>query len=399
MATEIQRKDHLLECIRSGLKLHTAYTSSSILGDRSKYVGMSDIGSYMTCPRMAVLHKFQPKNSDNLQKLLTLQRGHWFENGIADALAALNLPFVRQLEIAVDNDGCPVRAHLDFVLVSVRPRPTVRVLEVKSCTRLPDTLYASYEVQVYGQISMLNRYWNTPSFNLKDSEGNPLFSRLTFPQAVKALWGVAFPEDPEQVDMEAWVLALSMTDATAFGPYLPDDSILNACLGYARDIWQIQEIFQRGELDMDGLPAASGFHPLCSCCDASSDCPKFIGVDHPELESSLDELMHWKEARSALDEKIREREGMMKEWYAHADIQGRWIEAGTTRFRVTQSPGRRTLDRDSLAGELTELFHDGGMDDVDVYSLMARHEKISAPSTRLFINKTNEQEKTHGVQV
>ena len=49
----------------------------------------------------------------------------------------LNLPFVRQLEIAVDNDGCPVRAHLDFVLVSVRPRPTVRVLEVKSCTRLP----------------------------------------------------------------------------------------------------------------------------------------------------------------------------------------------------------------------------------------------------------------------
>ena len=72
------------------------------------------------------------------------------------------------------------------------------------------------------------------------------------------------------------------------------------------------------------------------------------------------------------------------------------IEAGTTRFRVTQSPGRRTLDKDSLAGELTELFHDGGMDDVDVYSLMARHEKISAPSTRLFINKTNKQEKTHG---
>ena len=166
MATEIQRKDRLLECIRSGLELHTAHTSSSILGDRSKYVGMSDIGSYMTCPRMAVLHKFQPQNSDNLQKLLTLQRGHWFEDGIAKALSALNLPAVRQLEIAVDNDGCPVRAHLDFVLVSVQPCPTVRVLEVKSCGRLPDTLYASYEAQAYGQISMLNRYWNTPSFNL-----------------------------------------------------------------------------------------------------------------------------------------------------------------------------------------------------------------------------------------
>ena len=210
---------------------------------------------------------------------------------------------------------------------------------------------------------------------------------------------MAFPENPAQVDMEAWVLALSMTDATAFGPYLPNESILNACLSNARDIWQIQEQFQRGELEVDGLPVPSGFHPLCSCCDASSDCPKFAGVAHPELESSLTELTHWKDERSVLDEKIREREGMMKEWYAHADIQGRWIEAGSTRFRVTQSPGRRTLDRDSLAGELVELFHVGSMDDVDVPALIARHEKIGAPSSRLFINTTNRQEKSNGIQV
>ena len=394
------RNEALLDLIRRGLVISGEHQRQAILGERLSYVGMSDIGQFIQCPRVSIIHRFSLQKADeNLSRTLTLQRGHWFEDGVAKALSALNLPFVRQLEIAVDNDGCPVRAHLDFVLVSVRPRPTVGVLEVKSCTRLPDTLYASYEVQVYGQISMLNRYWNTPSFNLKDSEGNPLFSRLTFPQAVKALWGVAFPEDPEQVDMEAWVLALSMTDATAFGPYLPNDSLLNACLSNAKEMWKMQEQVQRGEQDMDGLPTASGFHPLCSCCDASSDCPKFIGVVHPELESSLDELMHWKDARSALDEKIREREGMMKEWYARADRQGRWIETGSTRFRVMQSPGRRTLDRDSLAGELVELFHDGGMDDVDVPALIARHEKIGAPSVRLFINTTNKQEKTHGLQV
>ena len=160
------RSQKLLEIITKGLSQYSLDNTQAQLGNRAEYVGMSDIGSYMTCPRMAVLHKFQPQNSDNLQKLLTLQRGHWFEDGIAKALSALNLPAVRQLEIAVDNDGCPVRAHLDFVLVSVQPCPTVRVLEVKSCAKLPDTLYASYETQVYGQISMLNRYWNTPSFNL-----------------------------------------------------------------------------------------------------------------------------------------------------------------------------------------------------------------------------------------
>lgn len=394
------RTEVLLDLIRRGLVISGEHQTQTMLGERLSYVGMSDIGQFIQCPRVSVIHRLSLRKADeNLSRTLTLQRGHWFEDGIAKALSALNLPVVRQLEIAVDNSGYPVRAHMDFVLVSVQPCPTVRVLEVKSCGRLPDTLYASYETQAYGQISMLNRYWNTPSFNLRNAEGNPLFSGLTFPQAVKALWGMTFPEDPEQVDMEAWVLALSMTDATAFGPYLPNESILNACLNNAKDIWQMQEQFQRGELDVNGLPTPSGFHPLCSCCDASAGCPKFIGASHPELEPSLGELALWKDERSALDEKIREREGMMKEWYAHADIQGQWIETGSTRFRVTQSPGRRTLDRDSLAGELVELFHVGGMDDVDVPGLIARHEKIGAPSTRLFINTTSKQEKTHGIQV
>lgn len=394
------RSEALLDLIRRGLVISGDQQTRAMLGERLSYVGMSDIGQFIQCPRVSILHRLSLKKADeSLSRTLTLQRGHWFEDGIAKALSALNLPVVRQLEIAVDNDGCPVRAHLDFLLVSVQPCPTVRVLEVKSCARLPDTLYASYETQAYGQISMLNRYWNTPSFNLRDAEGNPLFSGLTFPQAVKALWGVTFPEAPEQVDIEAWILALSMTEATAFGPYLPNESILNACLNNVRDIWKMQEQVQRGQLDMDGLPTPSGFHPLCSCCDASSGCPKFSGASHPELEPSLDELALWKDERSVLDEKIREREVMMKEWYAHTDIQTQWIEAGATRFRVMQNPGRRTLDKDSLAGELVELFHDGGMDNVDVSALIARHEKIGAPSARLFINTTNRQEKNNGLQV
>lgn len=90
----------------------------------------------------------------------------------------------------------------------------------------------------------------------------------------------------------------------------------------------------------------------------------------------------------------------MKEWYAHTCVpQNGWIQAGHWRFKASEIPGRRTLDKDSLAGELMELFHDGGMDDVDVPALIARHEKVSAPSTRLFINKTSKQEKNDGLQV
>ena len=112
----------------------------------------------MACPRMAVLNKLHSLNTTYaLKPLLTMQRGHWFEDGIADALKTLELPLVRQLEIAVTHNGTPIKAHLDFVLASNQPRPTVRILEVKSCQKLPDCLYASYETQVYGQVGLLTR--------------------------------------------------------------------------------------------------------------------------------------------------------------------------------------------------------------------------------------------------
>ncbi len=90
----------------------------------------------------------------------------------------------------------------------------------------------------------------------------------------------------------------------------------------------------------------------------------------------------------------------MKDWYANtSDTKDGWIQAVHWRFKASEIPGRRTLDKDSLAGELIELFHDGGMDDVDVLALIARHEKVSSPSTRLFINKTSKQEKNDGLQI
>ena len=90
----------------------------------------------------------------------------------------------------------------------------------------------------------------------------------------------------------------------------------------------------------------------------------------------------------------------MKDWYANiSDTKDVWIQAGHWRFKASEIPGRHTLDKDSLAEELIELFHDGGMDDVDVPALLARHEKVSAPSTRLFINKNSRQEKKDGIQI
>ena len=106
------RGQKLLEIITHGLARYASRNTLTQLGNREEYVGMSDLGSYMACPRMAVLNKLHSLNTTYaLKPLLTMQRGHWFEDGIADALKTLELPLVRQLEIAVTHNGTPIKAH------------------------------------------------------------------------------------------------------------------------------------------------------------------------------------------------------------------------------------------------------------------------------------------------
>ena len=395
------RSQKLLEIITHGLDLYANRNTLTQLGNREEYIGMSDLGSYMTCPRMAVLNKlYYQNNPHDLKKLLTLQRGHWFEEGIADALKTMELPLVRQLEIAVMHNGTPIKAHLDFVLASNHPRPTVRILEVKSCQKLPNCLYASYETQVYGQVGLLTRYWEEPVFSVREETGQYRFQDLTFSEIAHHLWGLDLPIEWENVDIEAWVLCLSMTDAKVFGPYVSDAGMMDVVLKKAGEFWSTIQQIKDGTLDASTLKTTSGFNPLCEHCLWNADCPKFKGNDHPELSHELEELDTWKSERASLDEKIKARETSMKDWYANiSGTQDGWIQTGDYRFKSSEIPGRRTLDKDSLAGELIELFYDGGMDDVDVPALIARHEKVSEPSTRLFIYKTSKQEKNDGLQV
>ena len=388
------RGQKLLEIITYGLALYANRNTQTQLGNRDDYIGMSDIGSFMSCSRMAVLNKlYYQNNAHDLKKLLTLQRGHWFEDGIADALKTMELPLVRQLEVAVTHNGTPIKAHLDFVLATTTPKPTVRILEIKSCQKLPNCLYASYETQVYGQIGLLTRYWEEPVFSVKDDSGQYRFQDLIFSEIAHHLWGLDLPIEWENVDIEAWVLCLSMTDAKVFGPYVSDAGMMDGVLGKAGEFWSMIQQIKDGTLDASTFKTTSGFNPLCEHCLWNADCPKFKGNDYPELVSYLEELETWKSERAILEEKIREKESAMKTWYASiSGTQDGWIQTGDYRFKASEIPGRRTLDKGSLAGELVELFHDGGMDDVDVLALIARHEKVSAPSTRLFINKTSKQE-------
>ena len=384
------RGEKLLELIRTGLAQYSARTAVEGLGDRSKYIGMSDIGAYLTCPRMTILNRLHPEQKDkSLSKLLTLTRGHWFEDGIASILKELNLPHIRQLEIGIEHkDGFEVKAHLDFVLISTHPKPTVRILEVKSCRELPEVLYPSYEMQVYGQVGLLARHWDGPDFSLTDEHGEFKFGGLTFPEAAHQLWGIEVPDDVTFVDIEAWVLCLSMADAKVFGPYRADEDMLDLALDLGADLWSKTSQVLDGKLDITDIRPTSGFKAFCDTCEWSLDCPKFEGESHPDLEPELDELAEWKREKSALEAKIKARESAIKNWYECANLKGRWINAGNHRFKSSEIPGRRKLDKDALEADLENIFRLEGIEGIDVATIIERNEELGEPSTRLYFNSS-----------
>lgn len=377
------RATALLDVFRQGLQLSGEQQAKAMLGDRSSYIGMSDIGRYAECPRAAVASKIRPQPT-GLGRLLALQRGHWFEDGVGQCLKALSLHILPQLELSFTYQQTPIRAHLDFTLVWDSPTPAVRILEVKSMESIPAQPYAAHEAQIQGQVSILRRLWNKPVFILRNPDGTLLHENLTFPRLCKAHLGVAVPQSPAGVSLEGWLLCLSMKAAWAYGPYIHDRSALEGVLQAARNLWADICAVREGSMLLNDMACVQGFHPLCPSCEYNADCPKFPQGDYqPQWEGALARLEELKAGRAALDAEIRETEAALKQAHQLSGTKD-WIITGQHRFRTSNAAGRRFLDRDGLYAELA-----ASQPGLDVSSLFARHEHEGSPSTRLSVTTIN----------
>jgi len=398
MQPDTNKVQGLIRLLTQGLLAHGEQKTAKELGNRSRYIGMSDIGKGMECMRAAVASKLglsaapaasaiNGLASKELAKILgrqlILQRGHWQEHGIEKALSATGVKMLPQLEINVEHNGVPIKAHLDFTLVWGGQRPAVRVLELKSNERIPDSLYASYEAQLYGQVGLIKSCWAEPCFSVPKTE----LQQVTFPQAIQSLFGVDLPESSDSVDIEAWVLSISMSEVKPFGPYLPDMGMLEACLQTAVAIWRTTEDVRAGNLNLNDLDYCRGFHPLCDWCDVNADCPKFQAVNIPSdsvCGLELEELAMLKERKATLEGRIAEAEERVRQTFRLVGGQD-WISTGDYRFRVTTVAGRRTLDRSLVADTLHSLIGD----ELKAQNALEQCEKAGRPHDRLYIGAIN----------
>ena len=385
---QMDRTEGLRALIRQGLQAVAHKDTLAHLGDRSSYIGMSDIGQHWECPRAALARKVLP-TTNSLERLLTLQRGHWFESGVGQALTSLGLHILPQLEINWQHQGVPIKAHLDFVLVWGAPVNAIRILEVKSTDKLPASPHDSHLLQLHGQIGLLAQAWDKPVFSLRAEDGTLLHEKMTFPQLCRAQLGLQLPKQAEKLSIEAWLLCLSMKDVTTFGPYTFNQAMLDTALDHAVQLWGDLTAHRAGNLSLSQVTCAQGFYPICSYCEYNGDCPKFPqGVHMPQWEPALEKLAALKEQRTALDSEIKEMETVLKLVHRQAGTRD-WVDTGNYRFRMSVTAGRTTLDKDALREELTEIFHAEHLGDIDVNALLARCERTGSPFEKLSISPIN----------
>ena len=129
-------------------KIITEETKES-LGDRTKYIGASDIGS---CLRKAYLSKKHVVEYD-IPQYIVFQRGHISESIVEKMLQGTN--YSKQVEAKTKAlNGFDIKAHIDFTISS---KKEIVVIEAKSTSTPVDEPYESWILQIQLQMGLLQK--------------------------------------------------------------------------------------------------------------------------------------------------------------------------------------------------------------------------------------------------
>lgn len=252
----------LAKIIEQGMKKANAERGSQSLGDRSLYIGASDLGQ---CPRKACLGKVKKEDHD-FSTVVRFERGHLTEDMLDRALRAMGFVCDRQttLEGQTDN-GTPLKFHLDFTIQS---GDRFAVLETKSTAPVPSQPYDGWEIQLYAQMGLAQELY--PEFKVEGT----LFALNLVPKGNETPYGV----------WNGYTSSLEMWEA------LKQDADL---------IYQgVREFKTTGNLPE--LPLRPG--PLCGFCSGLSDCPAYQGERVEALAAQVEELVKIQGQRKYFDQ-------------------------------------------------------------------------------------------------
>jgi len=127
-------------------------SNSSHLGDRSQYIGASDISG---CPRKAVLSRQAPSQHSPTTQL-RFAWGHLSQELFSRLFELGRLKFIEEVEI-IHPQNPRIRCHIDFLFKGKDGR--YHVVEKKATKDIPAEPYQSWVDQLQFQMGMLKRFY------------------------------------------------------------------------------------------------------------------------------------------------------------------------------------------------------------------------------------------------
>ncbi len=139
------------KAIINGIRGYLAALSQETLGDRSLYVGSSDVSG---CLRKSYFNKISPQEHED-KTLVHFVRGHIAEDIVAFAMENQGYKFTRQYD-ASHPDFPYLKAHIDFLFGNPE-NGRVSILECKSSGQVPpDSPYTGWTRQLAYQMALVS---------------------------------------------------------------------------------------------------------------------------------------------------------------------------------------------------------------------------------------------------
>lgn len=271
-----------IELLRQGL---VKLNKSEDLGDRSTYVGSSDVAG---CPRKAVLSKIESPDFE-LATLIRFSRGHLAENLIVSAIE--DTPYKWEYQKEVIHREKPFKAHIDFVF---NGKNVLMVLEVKTVSSIPRVPYESWIQQIHFQMGLLQEKY--PKKTVRGS-----------------------------------LLAIDLNDGQIklFKDFEYNSMLYEGLLQKASHIWQCVE-----EIEVQPQTQTS---PLCAWCQYRPECPAYDhSLEFPELpiEDELTTYLGLKATKKNSEAELSKLTNFLRHAIANANPDGMAIKVGPNVVRT-----------------------------------------------------------------
>ena len=309
--------------INEGIRQYDVERTASNLGDRTQYVGASDITG---CMRKAVLTKREPV-THSLATLVRFLRGHMAEKIVKHSLDAMGIEYDYQPEF-IYSDRYHIRAHPDFVLPG--DAKDILVLECKSVNGMVAKPYEDWARQLQYQMGLIASHTD------KNVKG-----------AVVAI-------------------DIGTGQVKVFNGYSYDREV------FARLTQKADTIWNHLNLDTESNKIRTEFGPLCAWCQYRHDCTEFIpakGLPEVPLQNEVQEYLLNRTAKKEATKTMKRLAATFKHTISSLNLDDNTSKA----FKVGEFTIRETnrrisgLDVEKIKAELPEVWEEYKTEGVSSY--------------------------------